>query len=198
MYVFVHRDSCRLSLNGRDSLDENKTLEHLDIVSGDLLHVIHGAEWTVANVQPQSSAAKDNQQPSADVQYSVNTILPSGKGSRLLPHSSHQEKEKESVLMSSPEMDRGERVTEQGATGAQAMETVPLAKGASSQREMLPLVTGGASHFEEFLQGHVIPAQSASPLAGETAHPGSTPAGMLCVALHMLMLDSRYLLKEVA
>ena len=206
--IFVYRDSCRLSLNGRDPLDENETLEQLDIVSGDLLHVIHGAEWA-SDVQPQSSAAQDTRGPSTDTQCSANTVLASGAGPQVLSHSLHQEEEKKRFSSSALETERGgQEDMEQGATGTQAMETAPSTEGVPSQEEMLPVatggishwVTGGTSHFEEFLQGHIIPAPCTctSQSTAEAALSGSTPVSVLCMALHMLMLDSGYLLKEVA
>ena len=66
MYL-LYRDCCFLSLNGKEPLDERETLADLNIVSGDLLHVMCDSERCVDSnscMQPHCSSAGTSPGPS--------------------------------------------------------------------------------------------------------------------------------------
>ena len=65
----LYRDCCFLSLNGKEPLDERETLASLNIVSGDLLHVIcHSEQCTDLKscMQRHRSSAETSQGPSQE------------------------------------------------------------------------------------------------------------------------------------
>ena len=66
MYL-LYRDCCFLSLNGKEPLDERETLADLNIVSGDLLHIMCDSECCVGSnscMQPHCSSAGTSPGPS--------------------------------------------------------------------------------------------------------------------------------------
>lgn len=159
-----------LSLNGKEALDGSQTLCDQGVVNGDLLFLLESepVEWLPAHgaiEQPPDRGQEDmatNQCVCPENMEASQRVCDGGM-------STEEEGGRDSTIQQSPLssvpspafVERGDLLE-------------PSAEEATSS---MPAVVTSAGHYEELVNGHV-------ELSGDY-----TPFDLLCLALHLLMLD---------
>lgn len=186
--VAFYRETCELSLNGKDALSGNCSLEELGIVSGDTLYVLHSDNSCSVRDGERGAASTtcSTKDPQTHPEMATTSSLPAVASQKLSASSTH--------ISASAARDENQLQNTESGTGTRTCSYEVKRMDRSKRHGAHGAVASKSfGHFNELcLSGSTVACAQDLGQGARNSHVTPSPANTLCIALNRIMLDSGY------
>lgn len=192
--VAFYRETCELSLNGKDALSGNCSLEELGIVSGDTLYVLHYDSSCSVRDGERGATSKtcSTKDPQTHPEMATTSSLPAVASQKLSARPTY-------ISDSAPGDNHQLQNTESGTgtrTCSYEVKRMDCSKSSNRHGEASShgaMANKSFGHFNELcLSGSTVACAQDLGQSARNSHVTPSPANTLCIALNRIMLDSGY------